>query len=153
MPCENVTVTIYDAIVNMQDGWKCSKTCGIFDGMFDAIPDEDQSEEERVPDEFDCWFADLLEVPWGEYFAFDDQLENESPPEHPQQLQQNTDLFSRWISAMTPPLKGNLPFTALFQKNIEVSLKTGFTVFLTHIKWGYFTHLLTTWEQHLSLSK
>ena len=87
-------VTIYDAIVNVQDGWgqlppstisKCFKTCGIFEGMFDAIPitNEDQTEEERVPNEFDHWFADLLEVPWDEYLAFDDQLENEAPNRAP----------------------------------------------------------------------
>ena len=82
-------VTIYDAIVNIKDGWdqlpastiqKCYKTCGILDGLFDAtpIPNENQTEhqmETHIPDEFDCWFAELLEVPWDEYLAFDDQLE------------------------------------------------------------------------------
>ena len=72
-------VTIYDAIVNIKDGWdqlpastieNCFKNC--FNGMFDATPisNEDQTEPERSePDEFDRWFADLLEVAWDEYLA------------------------------------------------------------------------------------
>ena len=53
--------------------------------MFDAtpIPNEHQTEDPVVtqePDEFDRWFADLLEVPRDEYLAFDDQLEQECPP-------------------------------------------------------------------------
>ena len=59
--CNNVKelakkVTIYDAIVNVKDGWdqlpvmtikKCFKTCGIFDDMFDipANVSEDQTPE------------------------------------------------------------------------------------------------------------
>ena len=87
-------VTIYDAIVNVTDGWghlslmtiiKCFKICCIFDGMFDATPisNEDQTSTEdtsiRVPDEFDHWFEDLLEVPWDENLAFDEKLEMEAP--------------------------------------------------------------------------
>ena len=89
-------VTIYSTTVNMKAGWrqlpvttimKCFKTCGIFDGMFDAVPisNNDQTEHQTAhePDEFDCWFADLLEVPWEECLAFDDQLEIETPPRAP----------------------------------------------------------------------
>ena len=79
----------------MKDGWdqlpeatimKCFKSCGIFNGMFDAtpIPNEHQTAPERQdPDEFDRWFEDLLEVPWDEYLAFDDQLDIECSPRAP----------------------------------------------------------------------
>ena len=89
-------VTIHDAIVNVKDGWdqlpastimKCFKSCGIFDDMFDGIGNlnEDQNEEqtEQEPDDFDRWLADLLEVPWHEYLAYDKKLEIEAPPRAP----------------------------------------------------------------------
>ena len=95
-------VTIYDAIVNIKDGWdqlpastiqKCFKTCGIFNGMFDAtpIPNEHQTDEMEThqPDEFDHWFAKLLEVPWDEYLALmtnwklNDLLEHQLHQQHP----------------------------------------------------------------------
>ena len=94
----------------MKDGWeqlpvttimKCFKTCGIFDGMFDAVPisNDDQTEHQtpQKPDEFDHWFADLLEVPWEEYLAFDDQLESETHPGHRWQCQQNTLKLTRMM--------------------------------------------------------
>ena len=90
-------VTIYDAIVNVKDGWvqlpsatneKCFKSSGIFDGIFDATPisNEHRTEDQTVtyePDEFNCWFADLLEVHLDEYLAYDDKLESECPSRTP----------------------------------------------------------------------
>ena len=58
------------------------KSCGIFDGMFDAtsIAYEDQTTpQSQELDEFDHWFEELLEVSWDEYLAFDNQLESEAP--------------------------------------------------------------------------
>ena len=81
-------VTIYNAIVNVKDGWdQLSKhtiesASSTFDGMFDATPitNEHQMEDSdpitQEPDK-------LLEVPWDEYLAFDDQLEIECPPRAP----------------------------------------------------------------------
>ena len=43
------------------------------------------------PDEFDQWFADLLEVPWEEYLAYDDELEMEQPARAPDAQTYKTD--------------------------------------------------------------
>ena len=84
-------VTIYDAIVSVKDGWdqhtsstitNCFKSCGIFDGMFDVTPiayEDQTTPQSQEPDQFDCWFEELLEVPWDEYLAFDDPRESEAP--------------------------------------------------------------------------
>ena len=56
---------------------KCFKTSGIFDAI--PISNKDQTQQQQEPNEFDHWFADLLEVTWDEYLAFDNQLESETP--------------------------------------------------------------------------
>ena len=33
----------------------------------------------NLPDDYDQWFQDLLEVPWDEYLAYDDDLESSEP--------------------------------------------------------------------------
>ena len=87
-------ITIYDAIMNIKDAWNqlpssnitnCSKSCSIFNGMLDGepMPNESESDINREPDKFDHWFSDLLEVPWDEYLAYNDQLELEAPSRAP----------------------------------------------------------------------
>ena len=87
-------VTIYDAIVNIKNGWdqllattikKCFKTCGIFDNIFDQPANAiyDLTQDQMEPDEFHHWFVELLGVPWEEYLACDDKLEQEEPSQAP----------------------------------------------------------------------
>ena len=104
MPWVNVTLLLnqprkiqfYNAIVNVKDGWdqlpastitKCFKISGISDYMFDGIEilSEDQTEHQtqQEPDDFDCWFAYLLEVLQDEYLTHDDKLEMEAPSRAP----------------------------------------------------------------------
>ena len=59
---------------------KCFQKCGIHADMFqdEATPlEEDVSV--NLPDDYDQWFQDLLEVPWDEYLAYDDDLESSEP--------------------------------------------------------------------------
>ena len=86
-------VTIYDAIVNVKDGWdqleataiiKCFCKCGIHVGMFqDEATTSDEDVSFNLPDDYNRWFQDLLEVPWEEYLAYDDDLETTEPVRAP----------------------------------------------------------------------
>ena len=77
-------VKIYQGIINTKEAWeklpsetivKCFKQCSIHTNMYDGCQPLDNTSEvvDREPDEFDRWFADLLEVPW-EDFADNDKL-------------------------------------------------------------------------------
>ena len=61
-------------------------TCLTFQLMSVRIKLQKQIETTE-PDDFDRWFADLLEVPWDEYLAYDDKLERRNLLEHQLQHQ------------------------------------------------------------------
>ena len=60
---------------------KCFRKCGIDDGLHSEISDAEILQ--REPNEFNHWFGDLLEVPWDEYLACDDEMEIKQPPRAP----------------------------------------------------------------------
>lgn len=82
-------VRIYDAILRTKTAWdevapgtlvKCFARCGYRPAAESQNQPNDDTTE---PDEFDIWFQNLLEVPWEEYLAVDDELEEESPARAP----------------------------------------------------------------------
>lgn len=78
-------VTIWDAVVHTQCAWdvmttdtivKCFTKCGIHKNL----PQQPITPTpETGPDDYDVYFSELLEVPWDEYLAYDDELEAEQP--------------------------------------------------------------------------
>ena len=51
--------------------------------MFDSVEPINNACDKQTTntgDAFDDWFADLLEVPWDEYLAHDDDVETIDPP-------------------------------------------------------------------------
>ena len=59
--------------------------------MFDSVePIENDCDKQTTNtggDAFDHWFANLLEVPWDEYLAYDDDMEiSDPPPEHQMEI-------------------------------------------------------------------
>ena len=95
--CEDIVqiankVTIFDGIINTKDAWeklptetivKCFPKAGIYEDMFDDVDPIDNDCDKQTTntgDAFDHWFAYLLEVPWDEYLAYDDDMEAMDPP-------------------------------------------------------------------------
>ena len=85
-------VKIYPAVVNTIAVWdklpsetivKCFNRCGTVPGFKDSQDQEPTIEQNHEIDDFDRWFGELLEVPWDEYLAYDDELEVELPSRAP----------------------------------------------------------------------
>ena len=78
---------IFDAILNAKVAWeaidsqcviKCFNQSGISDQLT-QLPSPPASPNDDEDQEFRHYFEDLLEIPWDDYLAMDEELELEQP--------------------------------------------------------------------------